>query len=297
MSQSGHGEHDQPLSAYVGARRVGEAVVTVISEGGLSWAPKFAIPDEEWRRVAPNADEAGRVPLGLNLVLIQLGDATILLDPGCDDPDSDWQQGFAKRFHAVHRTPGLTKALEGVGVTPEEVTHVLITHAHGDHLAGITVERDGRMAPRFPNARHVISRLEVDRERGRPNSQPEVVTALDVVEQSGLLETVEGETEIVPGVTMIPAPGETPGHMVVRLRSGGESFYYVGDLFHHAAEIEHLDWVSPYRDAAAMIASREQLIAEAAPSNAIVVFAHDQFPAWGRIVPAPGGTGWHWMRV
>jgi glyoxylase-like metal-dependent hydrolase (beta-lactamase superfamily II) len=103
---------------------------------------------------------------------------------------------------------------------------------------------------------------------------------------------IDAEGEVAPGVTMIPAPGETPGHCMVRVRSGGESFYYVGDLFHHPCEVSHPDWIPPRRDLAATRASRSRLFAEAVSGRATVVFSHGRFPAWGRIIPAGGGFRW-----
>ena len=105
---------------------------------------------------------------------------------------------------------------------------------------------------------------------------------------------MDGDREVAPGVAMLHAPGETAGHCVVRLDAGGERFYALGDLFHHACEVEHLDWASPWVDLAAMRASRERLLAEAVPTNAIVVFTHEPFPPWGRIVQA--GEGYRFER-
>ena len=118
---------------------------------------------------------------------------------------------------------------------------------------------------------------------------------LGTLERLGLLEVVDRECEVVPGVTFIPTPGESPGHAMARVHSVGESFYYVGDLFHHPCEVEHLDWVSPGRDRAAVRASRERLIAAAVAERAIVVFTHARFPAWGHIMPA--GAGYRWERA
>ena len=62
-------------STYFDSRRVGEAVVTVVSEGGLLWPAEFAVPEAEWRREMPEADAEGRVWLGLNVVIVRLGEA------------------------------------------------------------------------------------------------------------------------------------------------------------------------------------------------------------------------------
>ncbi|MGA7671576.1 MAG: MBL fold metallo-hydrolase [Nitrolancea sp.] len=283
------------VSEYVSQRRVGDAVVTVISEGTLVYAPEFPVPEAEWRAAMPEADERGAVKLGLNLAHVKIGDASILIDPGCDVPGSAWQDEFAHRFGTVTRTPGLLPALESLKIEPEDITHVLITHGHGDHVAGLAVERDGQMVPRFPNARHFIGRADWDENPQRSNPASEINRYLGAVESAGLLELVDGEQEIIPGVTMLPAPGETKGHSVIRVDSNGERFFYLGDLFHHEAEIVNLDWSSPGRDIDAMVVSRRRVIDEALPTAAICVYSHEPFPAWGRI--EQHGNQARWVRL
>ena len=91
---------------------------------------------------------------------------------------------------------------------------------------------------------------------------------------------------------MLHAPGETPGHSIVRLDSGGARFYALGDLFHHPSEITYRDWASPWVDLPTMRASRERFLAEAVPTNATIVFTHEHFPAWGHIIAADGNYRW-----
>jgi glyoxylase-like metal-dependent hydrolase (beta-lactamase superfamily II) len=130
-------------AAFVDTRRVGDATITVVSEGALKWPPRFSIPEEELRRVLPDLDEQGRVWLGLNDIIIRLGGAVIVVDPGMDDPDSRWQRDRARVWPnwPVTRSPGLAAAMADLTIEPEDVTHVLITHPHVDHYPGVTVER------------------------------------------------------------------------------------------------------------------------------------------------------------
>jgi glyoxylase-like metal-dependent hydrolase (beta-lactamase superfamily II) len=284
-----------PPSAFVQSRRLGDASIAVISEGSFLWAPRFGAPEAEWRREMPDADAMGQIPIDCNLVVVRVGSACIVVDPGFDDPGSAWDRAFGPRWSGFARTPGLDAALAGLGVRADDVTHVLITHTHEDHYAGVAVERAGYLVPRFPRARCYVGRADwVDNPR-REDASSELARRLGLVERNGLLETIAGEHEVAPGLAMIPTPGETPGHCAVRLRSGDQTFYYAGDLFHHACEVAHPDWVSPGRDAAVMRASRERLADEAARSRALVIFSHERFPAWGRIVRT--GDGYRWERA
>ena len=281
-------------SAYVDQRRVGEATLTVISDGSLLFPPRFAVPEAEWRRALPEADAAGRLRFALNVVLIQLGAATILVDPGCDDPESRWQATFAGYFEGVERSPGLAAGLASLGIAPAAITHVLITHAHGDHFGGVMVERAGELVVRFPRARHLIGRADWEDNPRRAEPASELMERLGPIERLGLLDLVDTATEVVPGVTMLAAPGESAGHCVVRVESAGERCYYLGDLAHHAAEVEQPEWVFPGRDQAAMQTSRAWVFAEASASEALVITAHEPFPPWGRITR--GNTGYRWAR-
>lgn len=277
---------------YVATRTIGDAAIMVISEGTMEWVPRMEAPEDEVGRAIPELADKGTLTLGLNLAHVRLGDASILIDPGCDDPSSAWQRRFAAKWPGSRRTPGLRAALDSVGIDPGGVTHVLITHAHADHFAGVTAEQSGRDVVRFARARHFIGRKDWTENPARQDPASDVAVRLGAVDRTGLLEVVEGECEVAPGVTMFPAPGETPGHCVVRIRSAGRIFYYVGDLIHHRCEVDHPDWVPANRDLAATRTSRERVFAEAAANRATVVFTHGRFPAWGCIIRADGVFRW-----
>ncbi len=282
-------------ASFIDTRRVGDATVTVVSEGELFWAPRFPVPEPEWRRAMPEADADGRVWLGLNVVIIRLENALIVVDPGMDDPESDWQRERPQVWPDwdVRRTPGLATALVELALAPEDVTHVVITHPHGDHYPGVVVTRDGNVVPRFPRARHFLGLADWDGnpDRSAPSSD---LGRLELIDRLGLLELVEREREIVPGVTILPTPGESPGHCIVRLESAGEVCYVLGDIVHHACEVEHSDWGPPHADPDALVDTRNRIFPTLAREGALFVTAHEPFPPWGRIVVA--GDGYRWQR-
>jgi glyoxylase-like metal-dependent hydrolase (beta-lactamase superfamily II) len=279
------------MDRYVDSRRVGDATVTIVSDGTLRWAPQLSAPEADWRRAMPEADEHGALTFPMNLAHLRVpagrGDASVLVDLGFDEPTS------SSHWPSADRSPGLIAGLASIGVAPADLTHVLITHPHGDHIAGATVERGGRREARFPNARHLLGRADFDAAaRAEPGSL--AAQELGALREQGLLEPAEPEHEVAPGVALILAPGESPGHSIARVRSGGESFYFLGDLFHHPCEVENPGWVSPGRDQAAMRAARERLIAAALAEDALLVFSHGRFPGWGRLERTDAGARWVW---
>lgn len=283
-------------SPYIDTRQIGDATITIISEGELRWPPRFPVPEAEWRAAMPDADNEGRLWLGLHTTVVRLGDALLVIDPGLDDPDSAWQRDLANVWPEwpVRRSPGLAAALAALDIAPDNVTHVLITHPHGDHYAGVCYEQDGGIVARFPNARHVMGRADWE---GNPN-RGQTGTAfarLELIEQLGLLDFVDDDCEVAPGVTMLHAPGESPGHCIVRVESNGERFYALGDLVHHAAEVAHPSWRPPQSRSEELVRTRERIFPILAREGALAMTTHEPFPPWGRIVA--DGNGYRWQRA
>jgi len=102
-----------------------------------------------------------------------------------------------------------------------------------------------------------------------------------------LLDTVDDGHQIAPGITILGTPGETPGHLVVRVSSGGEHFYYLGDLIHHACEANNIGWVS-HGDAEQARVSRRRVFDEMAQAGGVSVTTHDLFSP-GRRLPDDAG--------
>ncbi|MFC6080388.1 MBL fold metallo-hydrolase [Sphaerisporangium aureirubrum] len=163
--------------------------------------------DEEWVlhfRCYLVRDGRGRV------VLVDAGIG------GADSPAASWAPAPG----------GLITELAGHGVAPGDVDTVVLTHLHSDHASGAVTEG----VPAFPNARHVIQRAEIEWiEDGGPNPiQQRVLRPLTT-----LIDAVDGEATLLPGVRVLPAPGHTPGHQVVEI---GE-VTLTGDLVVHPVQV------------------------------------------------------------
>ena len=169
---------------------------------------------------------------------------------------------------------------------------VVITHAHPDHVGGLTDASAGDRAPVFSNARHVISRVEWDfwhsEDVSGPSAHiaPRALTHLNHLDASGLLDVVDGETELGDGIRTLATPGHTPGHVSVVVSSRGDTALVAGDVIMTEWSFAHPDWCAePEVDPALSVATRTALLERAARDDLVVTAYH--VPGVGR-VPARG---------
>jgi glyoxylase-like metal-dependent hydrolase (beta-lactamase superfamily II) len=105
-----------------------------------------------------------------------------------------------------------------------------------------------------------------------------------------VLRLLEGNELVAPGLDILSAPGETKGHQIVRVHSEGETAYIVGDLFHHAVEVEHPDWMVLWADPETMRTTRRWVLDQALAENALLIAAHIAAP--GRIRQTGSSLQW-----
>lgn len=272
---------------------LGAAAVSVINVGHvrLTLSEIMNVSPDEWRpRYSGVFDQPLFFPS--QCIHVALPDASVLVDannfalsapPGSPyAPPADYQS-----------PPDLLTQLLERGIRPRDITHLVITHAHFDHYAGTTLERDGRYVPSFPRARCFLGKADWD----HPATQEALrdPTSADsrtfgVLQQAGLLELVEGDRDLTSSVSLIAAPGESPGHQVVRVASQGQVLYCLGDLYHHTIEVEHPSWMAEWDDVNANLASRITLAEAALADNALLIATH--IPGIGRLERTATGVRW-----
>ena len=277
--------------------RVGDARVTLLNAGDmrLQLSEEMAVPEAVWRPLYGDAFVRPSLCPSLS-VYIQHAGARVLVDANdyraTVTPDSE--------FYLPDYTPPppIPDQLAGMGAAPDSITHVVITHAHWDHFAGATTPAgDGSYAPTYPRARYYLGAADwrdAEMQAGLQDAASLEARTLGVLDGRGMLHLVEGRTQLADGIDILPAPGETPGHQIVRVSSGGETLYIVGDLFHSAVEVEHPDWMVTWADAGAMEATRRWLLADALAEQALLVAAHIVTP--GRIAGSVD-SGLRWTPV
>jgi glyoxylase-like metal-dependent hydrolase (beta-lactamase superfamily II) len=254
--------------------QVGQATATVVNIGEArgDLAEWLKMPEADRPAAYANLfKQPLRVPI--QCIHIALLEASLLVDAGLYDFADHPSMGLP----GYQPPPGLTAQLAEVGVQPDAITHVVITHAHLDHYNGLTHRQAGRLQPVFANARHYLGRADWERaETQKALQQPDspVSQTLGVIQAHGLLSLVEGDLDLGHGLKIIAAPGETPGHQLVRVESAGQSLYCIGDLYHHPIEFEDPAWAVHWADVESNRASRLAFIEAAAAEEALMIATH-----------------------
>jgi glyoxylase-like metal-dependent hydrolase (beta-lactamase superfamily II) len=220
--------------------------------------------DERNAALAGLVDDRGEIVLPYNCLLVLVGSEVILVDTGVGAYSS--------------RGGKLERALAAEGVEPGDVTIVVLTHAHPDHIGGLTV--DGR--PRFAAARHLITRTEWDFWEAAlaGGSLPRVLAGpigeqLEPVRRHRLLELVADDAEPAAGIRLVPAPGHTLGHVAVALGAGAEQMLFLADVVMHPLHFEHPMWgTAAETDLRLMVETRERLFSTAVEERLLVAASH-----------------------
>ena len=186
------------------------------------------VPKVLWEKCCP-ADEKNRIQLALNCLLIRANGKNILVDTGLG---SKTDEKFNQMF-AVERKPPLHDSLKELGLLADDIHMVINTHLHFDHAGGNTVrEENGALVPAFPKAKYFIQRGEFEdaaraNERTKASYRRENFTPIAHVNQ---WEFLDGDTELLPGLTVMVTSGHTRHHQGVKLESEGKLAFYLGDL-------------------------------------------------------------------
>jgi len=263
--------------------KLGEFDIQPVTDGRfrLDGGAMFGVvPKVMWERCC-QPDDQNRIQLGLNCLLIRIGRKNILLDTGLGDKeDAKFQEMFA-----VERMPTLRDSLKMQGLQPDDIHMVINTHLHFDHAGGNTVREDGAVISTFPKAKYIVQRGEYEdaaraNERTRASYRRENFTPIAHVDQ---WEFVDGETEVLPGVTVMVTEGHTRRHQSIKIESEGEVAFYLGDLIPTVSHLP-LPYIMGY-DLYPLqtLETKRWVLDRALNENWLLVFEHDPRVLMGRV--------------
>jgi glyoxylase-like metal-dependent hydrolase (beta-lactamase superfamily II) len=238
------------------------------------------VPRTLWERRLP-PDDRNRITLAMRPLLVR-GERTLLIDAGCGDKlDAKLADiyGLVRGYHLEH-------ALAQAGVTADDIDIVLASHLHFDHVGGFTKKSaDGRIVPRFPNARYVAHAEEWrdathPHERNRASYMPDDFVPLA---EADVLDLVGDGSRIMNGVTLRRSGGHTAHHQVVVIESRGETAVFTADMYPTTAHLPDA-WIMGY-DLYPMdtLAFKRGFAREAVEREYLVFFEHDPEVSAGRL--------------
>ena len=261
----------------------GEFEVTPLIDGLLrldGGAMFGTVPKPMWeKRTTPDA--RNRIPLATRPLLVRTGAEIILIDGGVGGKMSPKEV----EIYGIDRQPGIEGALAAHGVAPGDVTTVICSHLHFDHIGGLTKLVDGVPVPTFPNAVHHVRRGEWEdathpHERNRASYLPGDFRPL---ESAGLIAFHEDDFDVRPGISARRTGGHTMHHELIRIESGGRVGIFTADLMPTSAHVD-LPWIMGY-DLYPMdtLQYKKKFLPEAIAGEYVIFFEHDPAVAAGII--------------
>lgn len=196
---------------------VGEWRITALSDGymrldgGSMWG---VVPKNLWSKLTPAAED-NTILLALRPFLAERGHDKVVIEVGIG---GRWEDKWKSIYH-IQREHTLESTLHACGLAPEDVTHVVASHCHFDHIGAAVVERDGVLVPQFPNARHFAPEIEVEMALHPDHARRASYRAEDIVpvEEAGLLTRYDGSSELLPGLRAHVLGGHSDGVSVITL--------------------------------------------------------------------------------
>ena len=267
---------------------LGDFELTIVSDGTyfLDGGAFFGVvPKTMWSKKA-TPDEQNRLDAGMNSLLIRTGEKNILVETGIGDKLPD-------RLVQIYKQPAkLLDNLHAAGIAPEDIDIVINTHLHFDHCGWNTVRRGDQVVATFPKATYYVQRQEW--EHGCLQLERDAISYMspnyDPLIESGQMELLDGDREIVPGVSVKVFPGHTESMQAVIVESGGngdgsgkKTACYISDLIPTSMHI-YLTWVMAFDlFPLTTIESRKKYYAQSIPERWLTVFTHDDKTPWGYI--------------
>jgi len=245
------------------------------------------VPKVLWQKTNP-PNEQNRILLGLTCWLIKSRQDVIVVDTGVGDLYDD---KFRAIFEIERPTGGLIGDLQRRGLSPQDVTKVVLTHLHFDHCGGNCFQSDdGSMKPTFPNATYFFQKGEFDYAKNPdPRSKASYLPHnWEAVQSAGQLQLLDGDEQIVPGVSVQVTGGHTRDHQIVKVHADGRTACFLADL---APTSSHLR--TPYVMGYDLYPKttmevKERVLRQALKENWLLFFQHDPSVKAGHLAEKEG---------
>lgn len=270
-----------PRSLDIGGWRITELSDGLMRlDGGAMWG---VVPRALWHGMTPPAAD-NTIAIALRPFLAQRAGVNVVVEVGAGQR---WD-AKARHMYAFQSPTTLAQSLRACGLEPADITHVVASHCHWDHIGGALVEREGGLEPLFSRARHFAPRIEIEMAKKPGHARKGSYRASDVepLERSGLLESYDGDVELAPGLHAHVLGGHSDGVSVITLgdeRASDCAIFWsdVVPTTHHVQP----PYIMAYDiDVVRSFEQRSTWLARACERGWLGLFYHDVEHAFGRVV-------------
>ncbi len=256
--------------------KIGNYELTSIETGrfALDGGAMFGVvPWVFWSKTNP-PDERQRITLAARCLLIRGEGRTILVDTG---NGNKWSDKIKDIYRLDNSQFELEKSLAQVGVSPNSVTDVILTHLHFDHCGGSTKIVDGKLVPTFPNATHYVQKAHWELSQN-PTDRDRASFMKDdfmILRERGMLKFIDGEQELFSGISVLVCNGHTMAQQLPKITDGKNTLLFLCDLVPTTSHIP-FPYIMGY-DLHPLITMEEKkrIIPQAEKEGWILFFEHD----------------------
>lgn len=272
--------------------KFGDFQLTTIKESSfkLDGGALFGVvPKTMWNNLV-DLDDLNRVLLACNLLLIDTPNGRVLIETGMGPR---WSAKEKERF-GIKLLIDHEHVFDSFGVKNEDIDAVVMSHLHFDHAGGAVVQRDGKLVPAFPNAKYYSQKGEFEfaqRANARARASYRSDDYMPLME-AGCLQLLDGDKEILPGVSVHVTGGHTCHHQIVTFTSRGHTGIFFADIL---PTVNHLPpaWVMGYDHfPLTSCDQKSEWLLKASKDNWLVVFDHEIGTPWGHVRANNGKFVW-----
>ncbi|MBV9572485.1 MAG: MBL fold metallo-hydrolase [Acidobacteriales bacterium] len=259
---------------------LGDFELTVVSDGiyYLDGGGFFGVvPKPVWSKKV-TADDRNRVPSGLNSLIIRTGRETALVETGIGNK-------LTEKMASFYGQPAeLLHNLSAAGISPDEIDIVINSHLHFDHAGWNMVRERDKLIPTFPKAKYYAQKGEWEHAHENQRDGVSYLTEnYDPLVESGQMQLLKGDQQIVPGISVRVFPGHTRDMQAIIVESRGQTACYISDLIPSSAHLD-LNWVMAYDlYPVQSVESRKRYYAASVPGKWLTIFTHDPTVPWAYV--------------